>query len=491
VTERVDSRQSREQKLQDLAELGLPLLPDRYGPTRPSIEVKADYAALEGSTVSVAGRLMTIRLMGKAAFAHLQDAAGSIQLYFKRDVLGETAYQYFKLLDLGDIIGAEGTVFKTRTGEISIEVTNLVLLAKALRPLPDKYHGLTDVETRYRRRYLDLIANPEAREVFRIRSAVVAGMRRFLDARGFTEVETPILQPLYGGGVATPFTTQYEAIDTRVFLRIATELYLKRLIVGGMERVYEIGKDFRNENFSRKHSPEFTMLELYQAYANYNDIMDLTETMTAAVAREATGTTRVRYEGMDIDLTPPWKRLSIEDAVRDIAGIDLNEYPEADALRDVAVSRGVVVEPAAVWGKVVEEIVSTLVEPNLIQPTFLVDFPVDFPGSLLAKRKPDEPRFVQRFELYIGGMEFANGFTELNEPEDQRRRMEQAAGLRGEEFQYVDEDYLLAMEHGMPPNGGLGIGIDRLVMLLAGVHHIRETILFPLLRPTEHAVAES
>src|SRR5579875_2417795 len=291
------------------------MLPDRYGPTRPSAEVKADFEALEDSTVRVAGRLMTVRLMGKAAFAHLQDASGTIQLYFKRDVLGDAAFQYFKLLDLGDIIGAEGRLFKTRTGEISIEVTQLVLLAKAFRPLPDKFHGLTDVETRYRRRYLDLISNPEARDIFRLRSGVIRAMRRFLDQLGFIEVETPILQPLYGGGVATPFTTQYEAIDATVYLRIATELYLKRLIVGGMERVYEIGKDFRNENFSRKHSPEFTMLELYQAYANYNDIMDLTETMTAAVAREATGTTRVRYEGMDIDLTPPWKRLSIEDAV--------------------------------------------------------------------------------------------------------------------------------------------------------------------------------
>ncbi len=489
MTESGDVRQLRERKLADLKSLGLPYLPTRYGPTRRSGTIRHEFDALEGQEVRVAGRLMRVRAMGKASFAHILDGDGELQLYFKRDVLGDTRYDYFKLLDAGDIVGAEGRLFKTRTGEITVEVRDLILLAKSYLPLPDKYHGLTDVEMRYRRRYLDLISNEDARRIFYLRSALIRGLRNYLDARGFIEVETPILQPLYGGAAATPFTTRYEALDTDVYLRIATELYLKRLIVGGMERVYEIGKDFRNEGFSRKHSPEFTMLELYQAYADYTDIMALTEDMLSSVAAQILGSMTVEYGDQEINLTPPWRRLTIADALREYAGIDIEVRSREDLLV-VARERDVPVTPESLRGKVIEELVSTLVEPNLIQPTFLYDFPVDFPGSLLAKRKPAQPDVVERFELYAGAMELANAFTELNDPRDQQERMEEATRLTGDEYAQMDRDYILALEHGMPPTGGIGFGIDRLMLLLAGVHHIRETILFPLLRPREETDAQ-
>jgi lysyl-tRNA synthetase class 2 len=428
---------------------------------------------------------MRVRLMGKAAFAHIQDRAGQIQLYFKIDVLGPAKFEYFKLLDLGDIVGAEGTVFKTRTGEVTVQVEDCVLLAKAYLPLPEKYHGLEDVETRYRQRYLDLVANEDTRRIFHVRSCTLRVVRGFLEQRGFVEVETPILQPLYGGAAANPFITHYQSLDMDVYLRIATELYLKRLIVGGMERVYEIGKDFRNEGFSRKHSPEFTMLELYQAYADYADIMALVEEMFSTVAHSVLGTTKVTYEGHEVDLTPPWKRLTVHDALQKYAGIDLAPYPERDDLLALATERSVEVAPGSSRGELIEELVGELVEPELIQPTFLCDFPVDFPGSLLAKRKADQPDLVERFEVYIAGMEIANAFTELNDPADQRARMEEAARRRGEEYHEIDRDFLRALEYGMPPTGGLGFGVDRLAMVLTGAHHIRETILFPLLRPQD------
>jgi len=490
VTERDDQRESRRYKLEELASLGLPVLPNRYGPTRSSEEVKRAYDALAGSCVRVAGRLMRVRLMGKASFAHMQDAQGQLQLYFKRDVLGEKQYEYFKLLDIGDIIGAEGTVFKTKTGEVSVQVENLVLLAKAYLPLPDKWHGLADVEMRYRRRYLDLIANEDTRRIFGVRSAFLGAVRRYLDDQGFTEVETPVLQPLYGGAAATPFVTHYQELDSQVYLRIATELYLKRLIVGGMERVYEIGKDFRNEGFSRKHSPEFTMLELYQAYADYRDIMALFEDMISTAAQHVLRTHCVAFDEHEIDLSPPWRRLSVREALREYADVDLDEGVGKEELIEVAHAHDVYVEPSSNRGKVIEDLISGLVEPRLIQPTILCDYPLDFPGSLLAKRSKENPNITERFEVVIGGMEVANAFTELNEPEDQRRRMEEAAALRGDEYAQVDRDYLLALEHGMPPTGGLGFGVDRVVMLLAGAHHIRETILFPLLRPREDLDAE-
>lgn len=489
MTERDDLRESREQKLEQLAALGLPLLPTRYEPTRPSQEVVADYEPLEGSRVRVAGRVMRVRLMGKAAFAHILDASGEIQLYFKLDVLGQKQFDYFKLLDLGDIIGAEGTVFKTRTGEVTIQVESLVLLAKAYLPLPEKFHGLTDVETRYRQRYLDLISNPEARRIFRLRTAAIKSIRRYLDERGFVEVETPIMQPQYGGAAANPFVTHSASLDTDLYLRIATELYLKRLIIGGLERVYEIGKDFRNEGVSWKHSNEFTMIEFYMAYADYQDIMVILEDMVSSVARETLGTTQLAFNGHELDLQPPWRRITIEDAVKEWAGIDLRQVWDRDELIAAARAAGVELRDDLSRGEVIEEIVSTLVEPHLIQPTILCDFPIDFPGSLLAKRKPDRPELAERFEAYIGAMELANAFTELNEPQDQLQRMQDLAA-EGEDRVEVDWDFIRALEHGMPPTGGIGFGIDRLVMILAGAHNVRETILFPQLRQREVAHAE-
>jgi lysyl-tRNA synthetase, class II len=491
VSERDDIGQLREHKLAELTQLGLPVTPNRFGPTCHSEEIREEFEVLEGTRVRVAGRLMRVRLMGKASFAHIQDSAGQLQLYFKRDDLGETKYEYFKLLDLGDVIGAEGTVFKTRTGEVSVHVDDVVLLAKAFAPLPEKFHGLSDVETRYRQRYLDLIANEESRRIVRVRSAVVRSLRSFLDSRGFIEVETPVMQPLYGGGVANPFVTHYAALDMDVYLRIATELYLKRLIVGGLERVYEIGKDFRNEGFSRKHSPEFTMCELYEAYADYGDIMDLMENMVACISQDVLGTQVVKCGDEDIDLSPPWHRLTIREALVQHAELDITDFPSIESLRLEAQSRGVDVREDATRGQVVEELVSELVEPRLIRPTFLMDYPIDFPGSLLAKRKRDDPDVTERFEAYAAGMELGNAFSELNDPDDQRRRMEEAAIDSGGSHQEVDHDFLLALEHGMPPTGGLGFGVDRLVMLLTNAHQVRETILFPLLRRRGVADAQS
>jgi lysyl-tRNA synthetase, class II len=491
VDERQDELEPRRRKLEDLKALGLPLLPNTFDQTHHAADIQSCYAELEGKSVRVAGRLMRVRAMGKASFAHIQDATGELQLYFKRDVLGDTQYEYFKFLDVGDIVGAEGSVFKTRTGEITVQVERVVLLAKAYRTLPDKWHGIADPETRFRRRYLDLISNAESRATFLTRTRTISTIRRFLDERGFIEVETPILQPLYGGAAATPFTARYESLDMTVYLRIATELYLKRLIVGGFERVYEIGKDFRNEGISRKHSPEFTMLELYQAYADYNDIMRLMEDMFSTVAREVAGGTLVHFGGQDIEFSPPWARISIRDAVLQHASIDLDAVTDRDELYRLVTERGVSVDPRSSRGKLVEELVSSCVEPHLIQPTFLCDFPVDFPGSLLAKRSPDRPELTERFELYIGGMEIANAFTELNDPYDQRARMEEAAALAGDDHAEVDRDFLLALEHGMPPTGGIGFGIDRLVMVLTGQRHIREVTLFPLLRNREDDHAES
>ncbi len=478
-------QRQREENLAALALLGLPFLPRRYSGTRSSEEIKGAYQALEGSCVRIAGRLMRERVMGKASFAHIQDSAGQIQAYFKADELGESRYQYFKLLDLGDLVGIEGTVFTTRTGEVTIQARDIVLLAKAFRPPPEKWHGLTDVETRYRHRYLDLMSNDETRRVFRLRSAVVRAIRQYLDTLGFVEVETPILQPMYGGAAANPFVTRYRSLDMDAYLRIATELYLKRLIIGGIDRVYEIGKDFRNEGFSRKNSPEFTMLEFYQAYADYGDVMTLFESMISNVCQETRGTQSIQFDGYEIDFSPPWRRITVAEALAEYAGVALTADTTRDELMAVAAQREVHLDPSATRGKVLDELVSTLVEPNLVQPTFLCDFPVDFPGSLLAKRREDDPGIVERFEVYIGAMELANAFTELNEPQDQRVRMEEAAALTGEEHAAIDEDFIRALEHGMPPTGGLGFGIDRLVMILTDSHQIRETILFPLLRPRE------
>jgi len=407
-----------------------------------------------------------------------------VQADLRQDVLGDDAYDAFvDLVDLGDFVGVTGTLFRTRTGEPTIEARDYTILTKALRAPPEKWHGLQDVEVRYRQRYLDLIANAEVRDIFQLRSRAIAAIRRFLDERGFLEVETPVLQPKAGGAAAKPFVTYHNALDRSLFLRVATELHLKRLVVGGFERVYEIGRVFRNEGVSTKHNPEYTLLEAYQAYADYQDIMRLVEEMVAYVAREALGSTSVKYGDTEIDLAPPWPRLTLRQAILDHTGIDFEAHADAASLRQATAPLGVELPASAGRGKLIDELLSTFVEPKLIQPTFLLDYPVEL--SPLAKRKPDNPNLVERFEGFLAGREIANAFSELNDPLDQRERFREQARLRAagdEEAETVDEDFLVALEHGMPPTGGLGIGIDRLVMALAGQQSIREVILFPQLR---------
>jgi lysyl-tRNA synthetase, class II len=393
------------------------------------------------------------------------------------------AYEGLLDLDLGDLVGVEGAPFRTRRGELSLRVDAWTLLAKSLRPAADKYHGLTDVEQRYRHRELDLIANEETRELFMLRTRAVAAIRRFLDERGFLEVETPVLQPLYGGALARPFTTFHNALDRQLYLRIATELYLKRLIVGGLEKVYELGKDFRNEGLSHKHNPEFTMLETYEAYAGYTDVAAMTEELVAFVARETLGTTTVERDSDTIDLSPPWRRVTLRDAILDETGVDIAAITDRDELAAQMKSRGLEVGEGAGWGKLVDELLSKLVEPKLIQPTFVLDYPVEL--SPFARPHRSEPGLVERFEGFVGGVEIANAFSELNDPDEQRTRFEEQQRLQlagDEEVQPFDEDYLRALEQGMPPTGGLGLGIDRLVMILSGRHSIREVVLFPALR---------
>ena len=474
----------RLEKLERIEEAHIDPYPRRYDRTHVAAQALEHFDALAGRTIRVAGRIMSWRGMGKATFAHLSDLSGRLQLYLRRDVMGEEQYAFFtKNLDLGDIIGAEGTLFRTRTGEITLEARKVELLAKALRPLPEKWHGLRDVEKRYRQRYLDLIANEEMRQVFLTRSHTIAAMRRFLDLQGFIEVETPALQPIYGGAAAKPFITHHNALDQDLYLRIATELYLKRLIVGGLERVYEIGKDFRNEGISTKHNPEFTMMESYQAYADYRDVAQMVEMMVSTIAGEVLGTRQVVFKEETIDLTPPWRRMTLREAIREASGIDYADYPDRESLADVMRLKGIAVDPSAGRGKLIDALLSEFVEPELIQPTFLFDYPVEL--SPFAKRKPGDENTVERFEAFAGGMEIANAFSELNDPRDQRLRFLEQVRLRelgDEETQVMDEDYLVALEHGMPPTGGLGMGVDRLVMLFTDRHSIREVILFPQLR---------
>jgi lysyl-tRNA synthetase class 2 len=434
-------------------------------------------------TARVAGRLAARRGQGRAAFLDLDDRSGRIQLWATVDGLGEEAMAALLDLDLGDLVGVAGPVARTRRGELSVVVQEAVLLAKALRPPPDKHAGLRDPETRFRRRYLDLMADPGVRDAFVTRARAIAGVRRFLDDRGFIEVETPTLQPIYGGAAARPFVTHHNALDRDLYLRIATELYLKRCIVGGLERVYELGKDFRNEGVSHKHNPEFTMVETYEAYADYRDVMDMLEQMVAAVAREAVGGTVVPWKGEEIDLAPPWRRVPFRDALREASGIDIREHAEADSLRAAMREAGLEAPDDAPWAKLVDGILSQALEPTLIQPTILHDYPLAL--SPFAKRSPDDPDIVERFEAFAGGMEIATAFTELNDPDDQRERFAMAAADRAagdDEAQPMDEEFLAALEHGMPPTGGLGLGIDRLVMLLTDRHTIREVILFPAMR---------
>ncbi len=479
-----DTMAPRLEKLARIEQAKVDPYPRRGKRTHLAAEALEGFPHLEGKTIAVAGRLVSWRGMGKATFAHVADRSGRLQLYLRRDVLGDDQYAFFtRNLDVGDFVGAEGKLFRTRTGEITLEVSRLELLAKSLRPLPEKWHGLTDVEKRYRQRYLDLIASEEVRWVFLTRSRIIAAMRRFLDNRGFVEVETPVLQPIYGGAAARPFVTHHHALDQTLYLRIATELYLKRLIVGGLDKVYEIGKDFRNEGISTKHNPEFTMMESYEAYADYLDVARMVEEMVPAIAEEVLGTLRIPYKGNTIDLTPPWRRLTLREAIHEYAGIDYANYPDREALAAAMRAKGAAVPEGAGRGKLIDELLSTFVEPNLIQPTFLLDYPVEL--SPFAKRKPGAPDTVERFEAFVGGMEIANAFSELNDPRDQRQRFLEQMRLReqgDEETQVMDEDYLIALEHGMPPTGGLGMGVDRLVMLLTDRQSIREVILFPQLR---------
>jgi lysyl-tRNA synthetase class 2 len=438
----------------------------------------------EAPSVTVAGRMTALRKMGKASFIDLRDGSGKVQVYLKSDVIGEKAYAALSDLDLGDFLGVSGVLFRTRAGEISIQAREYTLLAKSLQPLPEKFHGLVDTETRYRQRYLDLIANEDVRKLFALRSAVIDAMRQFMVGRGFMEVETPILMPEAGGAAANPFVTHHEALDRDLYLRIAMELHLKRLIVGGYDRVFEIGRVFRNEGISTKHNPEFTMMESYEAYADYNDVAAMVEQLVSTVAREITGTTIVPFEDTTIELAPPWRRLTVYDALKEYAGVDLENYRRDEpGLRALIHQMGIEIAPDAGWAKLVDELLSTAVEPKLIQPTFLMDYPA--PLSPLAKRKPDNPDIVERFEPFAAGLELGNAYTELNDPLDQRQRFEEQARRKraGEaEVEMLDEDFLAALEHGMPPCGGLGIGIDRLVMLISGKRSIREVILFPQLR---------
>ncbi|MGE5177602.1 MAG: lysine--tRNA ligase [Bacteroidota bacterium] len=477
----------RRAKLQALEQRGLSPYAYRYDVTHRSGRIRADHPALEssGQTVRVAGRLMTKRGHGKASFAHVKDQDGLLQVYLREDALGPEAYAQALDYDLGDWIGVEGTVFTTKTGEITVKAAAVTLLAKSLRPLPEKWHGLTDVEIRYRQRYTDLIVNDEVRAVFLMRARLVRAIREFLDARGYLEVETPALQPLYGGAAARPFTTHHNALDMPLYLRIADELYLKRLIVGGFERVYEIAKDFRNEGIDRSHNPEFTMLEFYQAYADYEVMMEVTQDLILHAVRALHGGTQVPREGGPIDFAPPWRRLRYPDAAAEALGV--TKLPEDPAeLRALAQRAGVSIDPALGWGRILDEVISERVQPKLERPTFLIDHPRDV--SPLAKVRRGDPSVVERFELIIAGMEVANAFSEQNDPIEQRRAFEaqMRARERGdEEAQMLDEDYLRALELGMPPTGGVGIGIDRLVMLLADQRSIRDVILFPQMRPEE------
>jgi lysyl-tRNA synthetase class 2 len=489
--------QQRHQNLEALRALGIDVYPRAFDAIDTVAALVDRHSGKTGQELEAAGirtvtagRILAIRSFGKANFVMLSDGASRIQVYVRQDSLAPREFQVFKLLDLGDFVGVEGRLFRTKTNELTIWASGLTFLAKCLVPLPEKWHGLQDVEIRYRQRYLDLIVNPDSRRVFEVRTKVLAAVREFLNLRGYLEVETPMMQPIAGGALARPFATHHNALDIDLYLRIAPELYLKRLVVGGFERVYEINRNFRNEGISTQHNPEFTMLEFYEAYADYRDMMARTEQMIAFVARTAIGTERVEFGGHTISLTPPFARVSLRQAVAAEASRRLSaEVTEAD-LRDEATARGLAerlgipIEPGRGAGKIATEIFEALLEESLVQPTFVYDFPTEV--SPLSKQTPDDPDTVERFELFIGGFEVANAFSELNDPAEQRRRFEQQLGerQRGDaEAHAMDEDYIRALEHGLPPTGGNGVGIDRLVMILTGVSSIRDVILFPLMKP--------
>jgi len=484
--QRSEQMEIRIQKLKALQDRGLNPYGQRYERTHQLHEIVDCFAELENQQVKICGRLISKRDQGKACFGNLMDQTGNIQVYSKIDLLGENNYADFVELDLGDIIGITGKVFKTHRGQITVQIEEFILLSKALRPLPEKWHGLKDTDTRYRQRYLDLISNPEVKEVFLKRSQVIKKIREILDQQGFIEVETPVLSVLAGGGHARPFNTHHNTLDLDLTLRIALELYHKRLIVGGFDRVYEIGHCFRNEGISTRHNPEFTMIELYQSYADYHVMMDLTEKIISEVALAVCGTTKIEYQGTSIDLAPSWPRISIIEAIKKFTGIDWMTINDDTAAVAAATKLGLKIDPKATKGMVLDEICSEYVEPKLIQPTFLVDYPIEI--SPLAKKKADNSELTERFELFVYGREMANAFSELNDPLDQRERfLEQARekAKGNDEAMVWDEDFLNALEHGMPPTGGMGMGVDRLVMLLMDAPSIRDVILFPLMRPLD------
>lgn len=482
--------QVRHDKMERIREWGLDPFGKKFEQTHHAQDVVSQYVEkskeeLEAAarTVTLAGRLMAKREMGKASFAQLLDRSGQIQIYVRQDAVGEEAYKLFDLSDIGDLIGVTGVVFKTKTGELSVKAKEFTFLTKSLRPLPEKYHGLKDVETRYRKRYVDLIVNPEVRDTFMARSRILTSMRRYLDSLGFLEVETPTLHAIAGGAAARPFITHHNALQMQLYMRIAIELHLKRLIVGGLEKVYEIGRVYRNEGISTRHNPEFTMIELYQAYADYQDIMSLVENMVAHIAQEVLGTTKIEYQGKTIDLTPQWRRAHMVDLIKEQTGVDFWKQMSDEEARALAKEHGISVEPHHLFGHVVNEFFEQKIEETLIQPTFVYGHPVEI--SPLAKKNDGDPRFTDRFEMFIVAREHANAFTELNDPIDQRQRFE-AQLLEKEqgndEAHDMDEDFIEALEYGMPPTGGLGIGIDRLVMLLTNSPSIRDVLLFPLMR---------
>lgn len=481
-----DQEQARLHNLRKLIDAGIEPYPARVGRTHTIAAARGLYeSGGAGDTpVSVTGRLKRIRVMGKLSFADLEDGTGQIQVIVRREAVGEAWYNdiWKGAVDLGDFVGATGPLTVTKTGELSVEAQSVQFLSKALKPMPDKWHGVRDVETRYRRRYVDLLANPEVRDLFRTRAAIVRALREYLDNADFLEVETPILQPVYGGAAARPFVTHHNQLHQDLYLRISFELYLKRLLVGGFDRVYEIGRDFRNEGVSFKHNPEFTMLEFYEAYADYQDVMRRTEEMVAHVAQHVLGGLTLTWQEHTIDLTPPWRRIPLREAILDAADIDYDAFPDAPSLAAEMRRHGIEFDPKLPWGKLVDKLLSQFVEPTLIQPTFLVDYPRDV--SPLAKGAPGNPRLVERFEGFMAGMEVCNAFSEINDPQDQLQRFvdESYHAAQDAEAHPVDVEYVEALSYGMPPTGGFGLGIDRLVMLLTNKETIREVILFPHLR---------
>ncbi len=484
-------REARRERLDELRASGVDPYPARVGPRERIHEVSERYAQVDGPTLeadapacALAGRIVAKRSFGKLMFLRILEDGETLQVSCRKQEMEPDAFAFAKVVDVGDFVRVEGVLWRTKTDELTLDARVIEMLSKSLRPLPEKFHGLTDVEARFRQRYLDLLANEDSRKVAVKRSLTLRAMRRFLDGRGFLEVETPVLQPLYGGAHARPFETRYKAYDQNVYLRISDELYLKRLVVGGLDRVYEIGHNFRNEGVSKKHSPEFTMMECYQAFADYNDMMDLTQDMLQSIAKEVSGGTKVDYLGEDIDFGGDWPRIPMHEAILDRTGVDVTATDDVASLRAAIQAAGHVPSDAPTWAQLVDDLFSEFVEPELRQPTFITNHPVAL--SPLAKKSVEDPRFVERFEVFAIGIELGNAFSELNDPIDQRERFEEQVKAQADgddEAHPLDEDFLAALEHGMPPTGGLGIGVDRVVMILGGVANIREAILFPHMRP--------